>query len=111
VDALSLGTSVHAHAHYSNTKLGADVLGERGKPAEKIGRECALLLKEQMDSGACLDTWMADQILPYMALAGGERVSVAEVTDHCRSNMWVIEKFLPVKFTTKGNIISCKKIK
>ncbi|UCG95879.1 MAG: RNA 3'-terminal phosphate cyclase [archaeon] len=111
VDALSTGTSVHAHAHYSNTKLGADFLGERGKPAEKIGRECALLLKGQMDSGACLDKWMADQILPYMALAGGDRIYVAEVTDHCRSNMWVIEKFLPVKFTTEENIISCKKIK
>lgn len=108
VDTMSTGTSIHAHAHYSNTKIGADVLGEKGKPAEEIGRECALLLKQQMDTGACLDRWMADQILPYMALSGGGKVSVAEVTDHCRSNMWVIEKFLPVRFEIKGNIISIK---
>jgi len=108
VDALSTGTSIHAHVHYGNTKLGADVLGEKGKLAEEIGKECALLLKEQMDSGACLDKWMADQILPYMAMAGGGSVCVAEITDHCRSNMWVIEKFLPVKFEINGNVISCK---
>ena len=110
VDTLSQGSSIHAHAHYSNTKIGADVLGERGKPAEEIGKSCALLLKKQMDSGACLDEWMADQILPYMALAGGGKVSVSEVTDHCRSNIWVIEKFLPVKFEVKKNIIFCKKL-
>ncbi len=106
-DTLSTGTSIHAHVHYENTKMGADVLGEKRKTAEEIGKCCALLLKEQMDSGACLDGWMADQILPYMALSGGGRVSVAEITDHCRSNTWVIEKFLPVKFVTQDNIISC----
>ena len=110
VDALSTGTSIHAHVHYSNTKLGADVLGEKGKPAEEIGRECALLLKSQMDSGACLDRWMADQILPYMALTGSGKISVSEITDHCKSNMWVIEKFLPVKFEINENVISCKTI-
>lgn len=109
VDALSTGTSIHGHAHYSNTKLGADVLGERGKPAEEIGRECALLLKKQMDSGACLDRWMADQIIPYLGLSEGGKISVAEITDHCRSNIWVTEKFLPVKFKTEKDIISCKK--
>ncbi len=108
-DTLSSGTSIHAHVHYSNTKLGADVLGERGKPAEQIGSDCANLLKSQIDTGACLDRWMADQILPYMALSGGGAVSVGEVTDHCRSNIWVIEKFVPVKFELKENIISCLK--
>ena len=108
VDTLSTGTSIHAHAHYRNTKLGADSLGEKGRPAEEIGRECAYLLKEQMNSGACMDKWMADQILPYIALVGKGRISVAEITDHCKSNMWVIEKFLPVKFKTKENVIFCR---
>ena len=109
VDTLSTGTSIHAHAHYANAKLGSDYLGKKGVPAEKIGAECAKLLKKQMDSGACLDEWMADQILPYMALSGGGKVSVAEITDHCRSNIWVIEKFLPVKFKIKDNVIECIK--
>ncbi len=110
-DTLSTGTSIHAHAHYTKTKLGADVLGQKGIPAEKIGSDCAEVLKKQMESGACLDEWMADQILPYMAISGGGKVSVAEVTEHSKSNMWVIEKFLPVKFKIRKNIISCYKDK
>lgn len=113
VETLSTGSSIAAHAH-CNTVIGASSLGERGKPAEKVGRECADLLKKQIDSGACLDEHMADQILPYMAMAaeGGEsRVSVAKVTDHCKTNIWVIEKFLPVKFSIEDNVIVCSRVK
>ena len=109
-ESLSTGSSVHMHSHYDNTILGAGFLGERGMPAEKVGEECAKLLKSQMDSGACLDMWMADQILPYMALSGKSEISVAEVTGHARTNMWAIEKFLPVKFSVnekKPAKISC----
>jgi len=112
VQTLSPGSSVHAHAHFENCKLGADSLGERGKPAEKVGEECASLLKKQIDSGACLDEWMADQILPFAALAcknGESLFNVAEVTKHSLTNAWIIEKFLPVKFKIdeKHKIISC----
>jgi RNA 3'-phosphate cyclase len=97
----SPGSSIHAHAHFENTILGATVLGERGRPAEGVGEGCANLLKKQIESGACLDSWMADQILPYMALSQRDsRVSVAELTNHTRTSMWVIEKFLPVRFRT-----------
>jgi RNA 3'-phosphate cyclase len=96
----STGSSVHIHCHYDNCILGAGSLGEVGKKAEEVGREAAMLLKKQVDSGACLDEWMADQILPYMALARGKSaISVARLTDHAKTNMWVIEKFLDRKFT------------
>ncbi len=113
VNTLSTGSSITAHAH-CNTVIGASSLGERGKPAEKVGRECADLLKKQIDSGACLDEHMADQILPYMAMAtesdgGDSQVTVTRVTDHCKTNIWVIEKFLPVKFKIEGNVITCSR--
>ncbi|MBI4020193.1 MAG: RNA 3'-terminal phosphate cyclase [Candidatus Aenigmarchaeota archaeon] len=112
VDSLSTGSSVHMDSHYENCILGAGCLGERGMQAEKVGESCALLLKKQADSGACLDEWMADQILPYMALATPSAVSVAAVTDHVRTNIWVIEKFLPVEFSIDENStpkkISCR---
>ncbi len=99
VDTYSTGSSIHLTARFPNCRLGASSLGERGKPAERVGNEAARLLSDQIRSGACLDRWMADQILPYLALAGSEsEVTVAEVTNHCLTNIWVIEKFLPVKF-------------
>jgi RNA 3'-terminal phosphate cyclase (GTP) len=101
VKSLSTGSSIHIHSHFENCKLGCNTLGELGKPAEKVGEECAILLKKQLDTNSCLDRWMADQILPFLALTCG-KVSVAEITNHCLTNIWVIEKFLPVKFTVNG---------
>ena len=108
VPSLSTGSSITLASFFGNCFLGSSSVGERGKPSERVGEVAALLLKKQIDSGACLDEWMADQILPYMALATGKsEVSVAEVTQHAKTNMAVIEKFLPVKFSVKGNIIAC----
>ncbi len=99
---LSPGSSVHIHTHCDNCELGVTVLGEKGKPAEKVGEECAKELEKQLRTHASLDRWMADQILPYMALAGSGKVTVAEITKHCLTNIWTIEKFLPVRFRIEG---------
>lgn len=103
---LSTGSSIHIHANFKNCKLGASVLGEAGKKAEAVGEECASILKKQIDSNACFDEWMADQILVFMALAGDSKVSATEITNHCKTNISIIEKFLPVKFEIKDKIIS-----
>ena len=107
----STGTCAFAVAVYENCRLGSSSLGRRGKPAEAVGRECAALLGEQMQSGACLDRHLADQIIPYMALARGESaVKVAQITDHCRTNLWVTEQFLPARFHVdeRENFITCR---
>jgi len=108
VPSLSSGSTLTLASFFGNCFLGSSAVGERGKSPEKIGEEAALVLKNNMDSGACLDEWMADQILPYMALTKGKsEVSVAEVTRHAKTNISVIEKFLDVKFKVKGNRIEC----
>ena len=38
------------------------------------------------------------------AMSGGE-IKVSEITEHVRTNIWVIEQFLPVKFEIDGKII------
>lgn len=110
VDSLSIGTSIHAHAHYENCKLGSDSIGERGVSAEKVGEKCAELLEKEMASGGCVDRHMADQILPFMALAGKGKILVNEVTEHAKTNIYVIEKFLPVMFKISGNLIEVEKL-
>ncbi len=107
--SMSPGSSINLRAKYENCILGASSIGEKNKSAEKVGEEAARSLKKQIDSNACLDEHMADQMLPYMALAGSSKVSVAEITNHCKTNIWVIGKFLPVRFeiNEKEKIISC----
>ncbi len=110
LDSYSTGCSVLLVSHFGNTRIGSSYLGERGLPAEKVGKSSRESLDSQLNSGACLDEWMGDQILPYMALAGNSSVSISRLTNHARTNMWVIEKFLDTKFSAKGNgnvIVSC----
>jgi RNA 3'-terminal phosphate cyclase (ATP) len=99
VDSFSPGTSVTCVAVCENSILGADCLGERGLRAEIVGERAAEDLVKALKSNAALDKYMADQILIFLALAKGKsRVKVEEITEHCRTNMSVIEKILPVEF-------------
>ena len=40
----------------------------------------------------------ADQLLVYLALAGGGAFTARAVTQHAQTSMWLIEQFLPVRF-------------
>jgi RNA 3'-phosphate cyclase len=109
IDSLSTGTSVHGHSHYENCKLGADALGERGLKAEEVGRKCAESLKKEMSLVGCVDSHCLDQLMPFMALAGKSRVLANEITEHARTNAYIIEKFLPVSFKISGNLVEVEK--
>ncbi len=85
--------------------MGADSLGEKGKPAEKVGKEAAVALKQEILSHAALDTHMADQIIPYLAIAGGT-VSVAGVSKHAKTNIWVCQQFLDTEIYVNQNVIT-----
>jgi len=93
----SPGSGIDLWALAENTILGSNALGARGKKAEEVGEEAASNLLRQMRSGAALDEWMGDQILPFLTVAGGKSVvSIPRITDHLRTNLWVISHFLPV---------------
>ena len=100
------GSQICLAAEFENTIIGTDNLGKLGKRAEDVGKEAALELLKEQKSQACLDKHMADQIIPYLALAPGKnQVTVSEITGHCQTSIWVIEKFLEGKFNIKDNII------
>ena len=104
---LSPGCYLHVNQEFEQTKIGFTVLGERGKKSEDLGKECAFKFKEIINSDAAVDHFTADQLLMYMALAGGGFFTTDEVTDHLRTNAELIEKFLEVKFTIEKNKVVC----
>jgi len=108
LEILSPGCYIHANYQYDNCNIGMSILGEKSKKAEDIGKECALKLLEEMKSGANTDHFTADQLLLYMAIKCSGKIRVSKVTDHMKTNMNVIEKFLNVKFDIKNEIIECK---
>jgi len=91
-DALSYGSGITLWAEFENTVIGSDSLGERGKRAEIVGMEAAQNLIKEIKSGACLDKYMADQVIPYLALSKSF-VKVSEITEHARTNVKIVNKF------------------
>ncbi|MFW6141329.1 MAG: RNA 3'-terminal phosphate cyclase [Candidatus Saliniplasma sp.] len=74
--------------------LGCGKLGEKGVPAEEIGKETADTLKTFIGEDVVLDNWSADQIIPFLPMVE-ERgdLKVLEKTGHLETNIWVVNKF------------------
>ena len=79
---------------------GASSLGERGLPAEKVGRRATEELIIELRSAATVDVHLADQLIPYLALAGGS-CTVREISLHARTNIWTVGQFLDAKIEIK----------
>ena len=73
--------------------------GERGVRAEDVGAAAGRELAEDLRSGACVDRWLQDQLIVFMALARGtSRVLCGELTLHTRTAMAVAEQVVGARF-------------
>lgn len=91
----SSGTMLMITAQFEHGMAGFTSLGERGKPAEQVGAEAGREAAAFLQSDASVDRHLADQLLIYAALAAGEtRYVTEEITDHLRTNAWVIRQFI-----------------
>ena len=94
------GSGIDCIAYFKNGfSIGANSLGAKGIPAEKVGSNAARLLLTELESNAAVDLHLADQLLIFMALAKGKSgIICPRITDHIANNISVIEKILGVKF-------------
>jgi len=91
----STGVSFVMAARYENTVLGANCLGEKGLPAEKVGERTAQDLEHEMCSGAVIDDHASDQIIPYLFLARGKsRFGTGALSLHAKTSIWVTKQFI-----------------
>ncbi|MGB9941271.1 RNA 3'-terminal phosphate cyclase [Methanosarcina sp.] len=93
-EAFSTGSGITLWTGY----IGGSALGERGLPAEKVGKRASDEIIPELRTGASVDTHLADQLIPYMALAGNSSYTVRDLSLHAATNIWVTEQFLDVKF-------------
>jgi len=78
----------------SGCLLGADRAGALRRSAEAIGRFVAGTLLEDLRSGATVDRHLADQLVPFAALAAGRSAWIApRPTDHLTTNLWLADRF------------------
>jgi RNA 3'-terminal phosphate cyclase (ATP) len=79
--------------------IGADAIGEPKKTSETVGREAAERLYAEISVKPTVDAYLADMLIPYVALAEGTSTFLTrEVTDHLETNVWLAEKMLNVRF-------------
>lgn len=109
VNTLNPGSGIQLWVETEKSILGGDSLGELGKKAELVGEEAANNLIQDFEHG-CIDRFTSDQLLPYMALAGSGKFLSSKITDHVKTNTFVIEQFLEVKFNIKDKLVECVKI-
>jgi len=98
-EAFGTGGALVLVAERETSLLGAAAVAERGVPAEKLGAEAGHSLRAELEAGAAMDIHAADQLLIYAALTRGpSRFAVRQISRHARTVMWLIERFLPVRF-------------
>ncbi|HVM67636.1 MAG TPA: RNA 3'-terminal phosphate cyclase [Acidimicrobiales bacterium] len=77
--------------------------GRGGRRAKSVGAFAARRLVEEIASGATMDRFAADQLVPFAALvAGTSRVRIADVTEHVETAMWLAETFLGASTRADG---------
>jgi len=108
VDTKSVGSEINLYAYTdSGSILGTDERGEKGKLAERVGRDAAKKLIFEIESQSACDLHLADNLIPWLALLGGS-IKTSQITQHTKTNIWVTEKFFGKIFSIEDNLISAK---
>lgn len=108
------GAALAVWADGEGRYLGSDMAGKRGRQAETIGRQVAENFIKDVDSGATVDRFLADQVVIYAALADGiTEYLIPRLTDHIEANLWLVETVLGrfgAKAVVEGNRVRIKGI-
>ncbi len=110
--ALQRGAALYLGAETSTGCIfGADQAGKRGRRSEAIAEFVVSSLQEDLAAGATVDRHLADQIILFAALAGGEtRYRIPAMTDHVESNLRLVEAILGARTAREGTVIAVEGI-
>ncbi len=100
-DSTGPGNTILLGARFSNVCEISSGIAQQGRSAEAVATGAAKGLRSYLASSAPVGAHLADQLLLPMALAGGGVFHTLSLTDHTRTNIALIEQFLPVKFTVE----------
>ena len=95
------GNALAAEVRFEKITERCTVLGQRGKPSERVAANVAKMMSIYLESGAVVGRHLADQLLLPMALAGGGSIITSAPSNHVKTNIEVIQTFLPVRFETE----------
>ncbi|XP_077390292.1 RNA 3'-terminal phosphate cyclase isoform X3 [Festucalex cinctus] len=80
--------------------FAGSALGKKGVSAQQIGQEAGEMLLANVGHGGCVDEFLQDQLIVFMALAKGtSRIRTGAVTLHARTAIHVAQRMTRAKFT------------
>lgn len=77
--------------------------GELGVPAETVARRTIEELKAWQEADVPVGRHLADQLLLPFALAGGGELRTVELTEHARTNLNIIGRFLDIDVSVEDD--------
>lgn len=105
-NSFSDGSQITIIGEFEKSILGSSALGKIGKSSEEVGKEAGLNFLRETKENSAVDSFLADQILPYIAfLTKKAEIKASFITSHTKTNAWIIEKFLKGKFEIDKNLI------
>ena len=103
VSSISPGSGLTVVNQYSNgSRKGIFVLGEKHLSSERIGEICGSKWKKMEQNTGAIDVHATDQLIVPMALVNDDsEITVDEISNHTRTNIELIQKFLQKTITIK----------
>ncbi|KAL4065444.1 RNA 3'-terminal phosphate cyclase domain-containing protein [Scleroderma citrinum] len=95
--------------------IGGSAVSEKGKSPEQVGKEAAEELLRNLEYGGCVDEYLQDQVIIFLALAKGRSIIKAgPMTDHTRTAIHIAELMTGARFRvdelTRSTMVSCEGI-
>ena len=100
-NAISPGTSILVYSKSDfGPYIGGDSIGEIKKSAEYVGKEAAIKFLKNYNKKVCVDQYLADMLVIPASLANGKsRYLIGEVTEHLRTNLYVVSKIVGCRYS------------
>ncbi len=96
-DVRGQGNVIFAELEFVNITEVISAFGKRGVPAEDVAAGLAQDIDDYLSSGAPVGKYLADQLLVPLAVAGEGRYRTVAVTEHTRTNIEVLKRFLNIR--------------
>ena len=102
VNADNPGSGVLLFSKTEDNIIGGDFVGERKLSAEKVGRNAVDRYLTSINSRSTVDPFLADQILPIMAVASNSSVFFTPyLSNHTKTNIKLVQDLLGVAIHTE----------
>lgn len=95
-DGAGPGNAVSLFLEFENLTEVFTNLGQHGVRSEAVAKDVAAQGKDYLQSGAAVGPHLADQLLLPMALGKGGVFTATDITQHTRTNIDIIRRFLDV---------------